>query len=67
MKKWSAGGTGCGELVVGLRRELAQLDAGERLEVVALDAGAPFDVPAWCRMTGYRLVSVAHPIYIIEK
>ena len=53
--------------MVGLRRELAQLDAGERLEVVALDAGAPFDVPAWCRMTGHRLVSVAHPIYIIEK
>jgi len=64
---WDAGETGCGQLIVGLQREMAWLRRGGRLRVVARDGGAPLDLPAWCRMTGHRLVDAAHPVYIIEK
>ena len=66
-KRWDAGETGCGELIVGLRRQLGLLQSGDSLEVIARDAGAPADLPAWCRMTGHTLVSAAHPVYVIRK
>ena len=66
-KRWNAGETGCGRLVVELSRVLAALDPGDLLDVTALDAGAPADLPAWCRMTGHYLVSAEHPTYIIRK
>ncbi len=44
---WEAGETGCGALIVGLKREIGQIRAGELLQVTALDAGAPADLPAW--------------------
>ena len=66
-KRWDAGETGCGQLVVGLRCHLVPLNPGELLEVVALDMGAPSDLPAWCRMTGHSLISAGHPVYVIRK
>jgi tRNA 2-thiouridine synthesizing protein A len=65
--RWDAGETGCGQLIVELRRQLERLGAGAKLEVIARDAGAPIDLPAWCRMTGHRLVQQAHPVYVIER
>ena len=65
--QWDAGETGCGQLIVGLRRQLEPLHCGASLEVNARDAGAPADLPAWCRMTGHTLISAAHPVYVIQK
>ena len=65
--QWDAGETGCGQLVVGLRRRLEPLECGASLEVIARDAGAPADLPAWCRITGHTLVSATHPVYVIQK
>jgi tRNA 2-thiouridine synthesizing protein A len=65
--RWEAGDSGCGQLIVGLRRALDGVDAGERLAVVALNAGAPADIPAWCRVTGNELLLEDHPTYIILK
>ena len=65
--RWDAGETGCGQLVVGLRRRLNALRDGEILEVIARDAGAPTDVPAWCRIAGHVLVEANHPVYLIRK
>ena len=65
--QWDAGETGCGQLIVGLRRQLERLDQGSLLKVIARDAGAPADLPAWCRITGYTLVSASHPVYVIQK
>jgi len=36
--KWEAGETGCGVLIVGLKREIRRIQAGELLQVTALDA-----------------------------
>jgi tRNA 2-thiouridine synthesizing protein A len=64
---WDAGDTGCGTLVVELRRRMDELATGEAIEVIARDAGAPVDLPAWCRMTGNTMVSAQHPVYVIRK
>lgn len=65
--QWDAGKTGCGQLIVGLRSQLEPLPCGALLEVIARDDGAPSDLPAWCRMTGHTLISVMHPVYVIQK
>jgi NifU-like protein involved in Fe-S cluster formation/TusA-related sulfurtransferase len=52
---WDAVDLGCGELVIELRGRLRSMP-GEVLRVIALDPGAPEDIPAWCRLTGNRLV-----------
>lgn len=64
---WDAGETGCGQLIVGLKRQIMQMQADGLLQVTALDAGAPADLPAWCRMTGHELVSAEHPVYVVKK
>ncbi len=66
-RTWAAGETGCGVLIIGLRREIGKIAPGEVLEVTALDIGARVDIPAWCRMTGHRLIAADHPTYFLER
>jgi tRNA 2-thiouridine synthesizing protein A len=66
-KLWDAGETGCGALIMGLKREIGNIGPGELLQVTALDAGAPADLPAWCRVTGHMLVEANHPAYVLKK
>ena len=66
-RRWNAGETGCGALIVGLKREIHRIQVGELLEVTALDAGAARDIPAWCRLTGHTLTTANHPTYILRK
>ena len=61
---WRAGESGCGSLIVGLKKQLGQIHSGELLQVTALNSGARVDLPAWCRVTGHALVSADHnPTY----
>ena len=53
--EWDAGELGCGDLVLELRGKLRQIP-GKVLKLVARDPGAPADIPAYCRMTGHRLL-----------
>jgi tRNA 2-thiouridine synthesizing protein A len=64
---WDAGSIGCGDLVLELRTRLRALAPGQVLEVRATDPGAPEDLPAWCGLTGNRLVRAAPPLYWIER
>ena len=66
-ERWDAGDTGCGQLIFELRQRLNRLSPGDCLEIIARDAGAPVDLPAWCRMTGHRLLEADHPVYRIER
>ncbi len=66
-KLWDAGDPGCGVLIVGLKREIGKIRPGELLQVTALDAGAPADLPAWCRITGHKMVEANHPTYVLRK
>ena len=65
--RWHAGETGCAQLIVGLKQRVTQLSSGEMLEVISLNAGASIDIFVWCRMTGNRLLSDAHPVYVIQR
>jgi len=64
---WDAGDLGCGELVLELKMRLDRMPPGRVIKLIALDPGAPADVPAWCRMTGHRLLHDEHPEYLIER
>jgi tRNA 2-thiouridine synthesizing protein A len=64
---WDAGDMGCGELVLALRGRLNALAPGDVLKVTARDPAAPEDLPAWCRLTGHRLLRATHPDYCIQR
>lgn len=65
--RWHAGETGCAQLIVGLKERLAHLQPSETLEVTCRNPGASIDIFVWCRMTGHRLMSDAHPVYVIQR
>ena len=65
--EWDAGDLGCGDLVIRLRFLLKEMQPGEVIRVHATDTGAAHDLPAWCRMTGERLIGhdpAAHHYWI---
>jgi tRNA 2-thiouridine synthesizing protein A len=64
---YDAGPTGCGELLMNLRIRLKDMQPGSVLAVKAYDSGVREDLPAWCRLTGHRLLSATHPDYRIER
>ena len=66
-RHWNAGEAGCGALILGLKREIERIEAGELLEVTARDAAAPIDLLAWCQMTANTLVAEDHPTYVLKK
>ena len=65
--EWDAGDMGCGEILILLRTRMRNVGPGEVLKLTTRDLGAPEDLPAWCRLTGRRLVRVDHPDYWIEQ
>jgi tRNA 2-thiouridine synthesizing protein A len=65
--QWDSIDMACGELVLKLRARVNALRPGQVLRVVARDPGAIEDVPAWCQMTGHRLVKAEPPIYFIQR
>lgn len=65
--QWDAGNMGCGELILELKLRLGPLSPGSTFKLIARDPGVPEDLPAWCRMTGHRLVSAAPPEFLIER
>jgi tRNA 2-thiouridine synthesizing protein A len=58
---------GCGELVMGLRMRLQAMKPGQILKLTTTDAGVREDLPAWCRLTGHKLVLSNHPEYWIQR
>jgi len=64
---WDAGDMGCGDLVLELRLRLQQSGPGDVLKICAHDPGAPEDLPAWCRLTGHKLMRAEHPFYWIKR
>jgi tRNA 2-thiouridine synthesizing protein A len=64
---WDAGEQGCGELALELRMRLEKLRPGQVFHLIARDLGVPEDLPAWCRLTGHRLLEAQPPDYWIER
>ena len=57
---------GCGQLLLDLKLHVQTLAPGKRLLVASRDAGSPVEIPAWCRLTGHRLLAAVPPFYLIE-
>jgi tRNA 2-thiouridine synthesizing protein A len=66
-QNWGAGSMGCGELIIMLAVRMRAMAPAAVLHLTATDPGAREDLPAWCRMTGHRLVRHEHPHYWIER
>ena len=64
---WDSGDLACGPMLLELKTRLEKLPAGRVFQLVARDEGAPADLPAWCRLTGHKLIRASHPIYHIER
>ena len=57
----------CGELALLLRSELKGMEPGQVLLVTANDAAAPQDLPAWCEVTGHRMLRAEPPRFWIAR
>lgn len=65
--EWDAGEMGCGELIFALSQRLRPMPAGAVFRLIARDPGVPEDLPAWCRMTGHKLLKSNPPEFLIER
>lgn len=61
------GDQACGELILTLKRAVDRLGAGQILKLLCRDPGAPADLPAWCRLTGHRLVWADGQTFYIQR
>lgn len=67
IESWDAGLLACGELLVLLAGRMHALPPGSLFRLTSLDPGAIEDIPAWCHLTGHRLVGNHPPVYLIER
>ena len=58
---------GCGQLLLDFRMHIRPLPEGSIVMLASRDIASPMEVPAWCRLTGNRLIAQSHPYYLIEK
>lgn len=58
---------GCGQLLLDLNLFIRKCDSGSKILLATRDVGSKVEIPAWCRLTGNRLVEAAHPYYLIER
>jgi len=61
---FDAGETGCGEALLDLQIHFRALAPGTLVAIRTLDAGAPLEIPAWCRVTGHRLLEAPVPYFL---
>lgn len=66
-QEWNAGDLGCGDLVLELRFRLKAMKPKQVLKLTATDPGAPEDIPAWCDLTGNKLLKAEKPHYYIQR
>ena len=60
------GELGCVDLIYELKLQFSRVGPGDHVRIVTNDPGAPNELPAWCQMTGHRLLDSDAPFYIIE-
>jgi len=58
---------GCGQMLLDLNLFFRPFAAGSKILLATRDVGSKLEIPAWCRLTGNRLVEAAHPYYLIER
>jgi tRNA 2-thiouridine synthesizing protein A len=46
----------CPMPVIKTQNKVAELNVGDTLEVTCTDPGALYDIPAWCRINGHKVI-----------
>jgi len=54
----NARGLLCPMPVIKLQQKINQLSQGDILTIYCTDPGTQYDIPAWCRVHGHRLLSI---------
>jgi tRNA 2-thiouridine synthesizing protein A len=49
----------CPMPVINTQKRVATLSPGDELEICCTDPGALSDIPAWCKLEGHEVVSLA--------
>jgi TusA-related sulfurtransferase len=62
--EFDGGEESCGRVIINLYLYLRQALPGTRVLFISKDPGAPIEFPAWCRLTGNRLIKAEHPHYL---
>lgn len=44
--------------VIRAQNRVMELEPGDTLEVICTDPGALYDIPAWCRMYGHKVLDI---------
>lgn len=44
--------------VIRTQAKVQQLSDGDTLSIVCTDPGAAYDIPAWCRVHGHRVLAI---------
>lgn len=65
---YDAGDLGCGYgPITDIANLLNNLESGQTLEVRATDPTVKVDLPAWCRLTGHKLIKQEDDRYLLQR
>ncbi len=53
----------CPMPVIRAQDKIKTLKAGETLIVICSDPGAKYDIPAWCRINGHKVLAIEEQEY----
>ena len=60
----------CPMPVIRTQNKVNELQAGDTLEVTCTDPGALYDIPAWCRINGHKILETKkqdHEVVVIVE
>ncbi|MGH2408886.1 MAG: sulfurtransferase TusA family protein [Chloroflexota bacterium] len=65
---YDAGDKGCGDGPLDdIALLIRKMRAGQTLEIHATEPSVAVDLPAWCRLTGHRMVEHAGDHYLVRR
>ena len=65
---YDAGDKGCGDGPLDdIALLIRKMRAGQTLEIHATEPSVAVDLPAWCRLTGHRMVEQAGDHYLVRR
>ncbi len=65
---YDAGDKGCGDRPLDdIALLIRKMQGGQTLEIHATEPSVAVDLPAWCRLTGHRMVEQAADHYLVRR
>ncbi len=48
----------CPMPVIRLQTQIGDYQAGDTIEIISTDPGTQYDIPAWCRVHGHKVLDI---------